>query len=53
MSKTRREPPLVEVLDEPIVKLLMAADRVDERTLRSLLRTVTRNLKAEGDRLAA
>jgi hypothetical protein len=47
MSELRREPPIDELLRDPVAKLLMARDGVDEATLRRLLERVGRRLHEE------
>lgn len=47
-------PTLDQLLDEPIVRLMMAADRVDERDLRAMIaRASGDSLGLRADRIAA
>jgi hypothetical protein len=42
------EPTIAEILTDPIVKAVMAADGVDANLLRTQLRSVARNLPNSG-----
>ena len=42
MTEWRREPPVDELLSEPVIRLLMARDGVDEVRLRRLLAEIER-----------
>ena len=42
MTEWRRDPPVDELLSEPVIRLLMARDGVDEARLRRLLAEIER-----------
>ena len=44
MNYVRREPPINEILRDPLTRLLMERDGVDEATLRRLLEQVGQRL---------
>ena len=43
------EPSVTEILSEPIVQALMAADRVQVEDLEALLRSVAKRLRTEAE----
>ena len=49
----QKDPTLSEILDEPIVVALMKRDGISRECLRQLLETVSRNLRAREERIAA
>jgi hypothetical protein len=53
MYDVRREPPLSEILRDPLTRLLMARDGVDEASLRRLLRHMSQRLKRMPERVVA
>jgi hypothetical protein len=53
MSDVRREPPINEILRDPLTRLLMARDGVDEAALRRLLRQMSRRLMREPEKIVA
>jgi hypothetical protein len=48
MRSPHGEPTIAEILTDPIVKAVMAADGVDANLLRTQLRSVARNLPNSG-----
>jgi hypothetical protein len=46
MTKPRREPPIDEILSEPVIRLLMTSDGVDDAKLRRLLVDIDRRRRA-------
>jgi hypothetical protein len=48
MHLRHREPTIPEILSDPIVKAVMAADGVDPKVLRSQLRSIARDLTGSG-----
>ena len=44
MNDVRREPPINEILRDPVTRLLMARDGVEEESLRRLLRQMSKRL---------
>jgi hypothetical protein len=48
MYLRRREPTIPEILSDPIVKAVMAADGVDPKVLRSQLQSIARDLTGSG-----
>jgi hypothetical protein len=53
MNDLRREPPLNEILRDPLTRLLMERDGVDEATLRHLLKQVSKRLVRKPQRIVA
>jgi hypothetical protein len=53
LAKMRREPALDDVLNDPIVRLIMKADGVTEADLRVLLATLRERLNRSDALLAA
>ncbi len=48
MYLRRREPTIPEILSDPIVQAVMAADGVDPKVLRSQLQSIARDLTGSG-----
>jgi hypothetical protein len=42
VTEPRREPPIDEILAEPVIRLLMARDGVDDARIRRLLAEIAR-----------
>jgi hypothetical protein len=53
MNDVRHEPPINEILRDPLTRLLMARDGVDEASLRRLLRQMSKRLRREPERIVA
>ena len=53
LAKMQREPALDDLLNDPIVRLVMKADNVTEADLRSLLAELRRSLSRPDEFLAA
>jgi len=53
MNDVRREPPINEILRDPLTRLLMARDGVDEASLRRLLRQMRQRLMRAPERIVA
>jgi hypothetical protein len=49
----RREPTLDDLLDEPIVQLLMRRDSVKRDEVVAMVEAIRRNRRSTGDRMAA
>jgi len=47
-SEPSAEPSIDDLLSDPIIRAMMAADRVDPDKLRDLLRSVAERLRASG-----
>jgi hypothetical protein len=53
IGNERREPTLDDLLNGPIVQILMRRDAVERWKLEEMIARVSRNRRAEADRLAA
>jgi hypothetical protein len=53
LAKIRREPALEDLLNDPIVRLVMKADDVTEADLRALVATLRERLNRSDERQAA
>jgi hypothetical protein len=53
MNNLRREPPIDELLRDPLTRLLMARDGVAEATLRRLLERIGKRLVRKPERIVA
>ena len=53
MNDVHREPPINEILRDPLTRLLMERDGVDEATLRRLLEQVSQRIARKPRRIVA
>jgi hypothetical protein len=53
MNNLRREPPIDELLRDPLTRLLMARDGVEEADLRRLLERIGKRLIRKPERMVA